>query len=254
MTLKDLSLEGKTALVTGASRGLGKGIALALAEAGANLALAARSIEPLKETAKAAREMGREAQPLVMDAANLSEVEAAVRKTVERFGRLDILVNAAGTQVRKPALEITEEDWDKVLSINLKAVFFCCQAAGRVMIPQGKGKIINFASLTSVLGIPNICAYGASKGGISQMTKGLAVEWAKYHINVNCLGPGYFRTELTAAVFDDPERRAVILSRIPLGRSGLPEDLAGAAIFLASDASDYVTGQTIFVDGGWLSA
>lgn len=251
MILDKMSLAGKVALVVGASHGLGRGIALALAEAGADLALAARSQGDLEETAGLARRIGRRALTLPADVRNLAQIRSTVERTLAQYGKIDILCNAAGVTRRKPILEVGEEEWDDVLDTNLKAVFFTSQMVARHMIPRRRGKIINIASLTSVIGIENIAVYGASKGGVAQLTKAMAVEWAKYRLNVNAIGPGYFRTKLTEAVFADPQRKAWIDGRIPFGHTGEPEDLAGAAVFLASEASDYITGQILFVDGGW---
>ena len=175
-------------------------------------------------------------------------------KTVAQFGKVDILINAVGTQVRKPAVEIVEQEWEHLIGVNLKSVYFLTQAAAKEMIKAKKGKIINITSLTSFIGLSNVSIYGASKGGIPTLTRQWAVEWAKYNINVNAIGPGYFKTALTADLFKDPERSKWVLNKIPLGRTGLPEDLAGTAVFLASEASDYITGQIINVDGGWLAS
>ncbi len=251
MILDKLSLAGKIALVVGASQGLGRGMALALAEAGADLALAARGEQGLADTARQAHALGRRALTIPTDVRQLPQIRAMVERVIAEYGQIDILCNAAGINRRKPILEVTEEDWQEVLDTNLKSVFFTSQAVARHMIPRQRGKIINVASLTSVIGIENIAPYGASKGGVAQLTKAMAVEWAKYRINVNAIGPGYYRTRLTEAVFADPERRAWIESRIPLRVAGTPADLAGAVVFLASEASDYVTGQILFVDGGW---
>ena len=192
--------------------------------------------------------------PISIDVSNLRDVNGMVETVVDEFGRIDILVNNAGTTVRTSAEEFTEEDWDKVIDVNMKGVFFCAQAVGKVMIEQRAGKIINTASLLSVIGVPNTAAYGASKGAVSQITKTLAVEWAKYNINVNAIGPGYFRTDLTRPLQEDETRSAQITSRIPMQRWGDPDELKGAVVFLASEASDYMTGQTIYVDGGWLAS
>jgi NAD(P)-dependent dehydrogenase (short-subunit alcohol dehydrogenase family) len=170
------------------------------------------------------------------------------------FGRIDILLNAAGTQVRKPIFEMTEQDYDYLMSVNLKSVYFLGQAAARQMAKQGRGKIINVASLTSFIGINNISIYGTSKGGIVSMTRQFAIELAKYNIQVNAISPGYFITELTADLFKDPEKAKWVLGRIPIGRTGNPDDLAAAVVFLASEASNYITGQILSVDGGWLAA
>ncbi len=254
MLLEKFSLHGKVAVVIGASRGLGKGIAMALAEAGAELVPVARTGSSLDTLAQEVKGLGPRCLPLQVDVSKLSEIQRMVDRVVEAFGRIDILVNSQGTQVRKPALEMTEEDWDGLMAVNLKSVFFSCLATARQMIKQGKGKIINIASLTAVIGIANISIYGASKGGVAQLTKALAVEWAPYNINVNAILPGYYKTELTEALFKNEEKLKWLHSRIPMGRTGIPEDLAGTAVFLASEASDYITGHIIPVDGGWLAS
>ncbi len=252
MVLDLFRLDGKVALVTGASQGLGRGMALALAEAGADVVLVARNEAALNEVAAAMAQRGRRALPLPADMADPATPQRVVDATVATFGRLDILVPAAGIQIRKPALEMTLEDWDRLMSVNLRAVYFLCQAAARVMIPQGGGKIINIASLTSVTAWPDVSLYATAKGGIVQMTKAMALEWARYNIKVNAIGPGSFHTNLTEALYSNPERAAAITRRMPLGRPGYPEDLAGAVVFLASAASDYMTGQVVYIDGGWL--
>ncbi len=254
MVLNKFSLTGKTAMVIGASRGLGQGMAKALAEAGADLALVARTISSLEEFAQEVKGLSRRCLIFPNDISKPSEIQEVVKRVIDALGKIDILINSQGTQVRKPAFEMTEQDWDGLMSVNLKSVFFACQAVGKEMVKQGKGKIINVASLTSVIGLPNISIYGASKGGVAQLTRALAVEWAPYHINVNAILPGYYLTAMTEALFKNEERRKWILGRIPLGRTGVPEDLAGTVVFLSSEASDYITGQIIPVDGGWLSA
>ena len=247
-------LSGKVALVTGASRGLGAGMAMALAAAGADLALVSRTVEDLEKVAHEVRDLGRSAFVIPADLSQVSEVQAMVVAAEKHYGRIDILLNNAGFNIRKPALEVSEEDWDRLNAVNLKAVFFASQAAAPGMISRGGGKIINIASLTTVLGFPHLSVYGATRGGVGQLTKALAVEWAPHRINVNAIGPGYYETAQTRLLFEDPERLEWIRSRIPLGRTGVAEDLAGALLFLASAASDYVTGQILFVDGGWLAA
>jgi 2-dehydro-3-deoxy-D-gluconate 5-dehydrogenase len=254
MILDKFSLQGKVAVVIGASRGLGQGMARAFAEAGADLVPVARTLSSLEKLADEAKKMGRKCLPLKVDVSKKSEIQSLMDRVVETFGKIDILVNSQGTQVRKAALEMTEEDWDGLMAVNLKSIYFACQAAARHMIKQGKGKIINVASLTSVLGLANITIYGASKGGVASLTRGLAIEWARHKINVNAVLPGYYITELTADLFKNEERAKWVLSRIPLGRTGEPEDLAAAAVFLASEASDYITGQILPVDGGWLAS
>lgn len=254
MVLEKFSLTGKVAIVIGASRGLGRGMARALAEAGADLAIVARTSSSLEALAEDVKELGRRCLVLPSDVSKRSEMQVVVNRVIQAFGKIDILVNSQGTQVRKPAFEMTEQDWDGLMSVNLKSVFFFCQAVGREMARQGKGKIINVASLTSVIGLPNTSIYGASKGGVAQLTKALAVEWAPHHINVNAVLPGYYKTALTEDLFKDEDKAKWVLSRIPLGRTGLPEDLTGTVVFLSSEASDYITGQIIPVDGGWLSS
>lgn len=252
--LDKFSLQGKVALVTGGGRGLGKGMALALAGAGADVAVAARTEKELAGTVDEITALGRRAAGFRVDVLNIPGIRQMVDRVVAEFGRIDVLVNGAGMNIRKPVIEVAEEDWDYLMGVNLKGAFFTAQAAARVMIPRGQGKIINLASLTSEIGLPNICIYGASKGGVSQMTKGMAVEWAPNGINVNAIGPGYFKTAMTAPLFSNEESVSGLVRRIPQGRTGIPEDLAGATVFLASAASDYITGQTIYVDGGWLSS
>lgn len=253
MILEKYKLNGRVALVTGSSQGLGQGMALALGEAGANVALVARKKAGLEETARLIESSGGKAYVLPADVSKIGEAERIVQETVAHFGRLDILLNSVGAQARKPALEVVEPDWNYVTDVLLKSVYFVTQAAAREMVKVNKGKIINITSLTTFIGLNNVSIYGACKGGIASLTRHWAIEWAKYNINVNAIGPGYFKTAQTAAVFNDPVRGKWILDRIPLGRPGDPEDLAGAVVFLASDASDYITGQIINVDGGWLA-
>jgi 2-deoxy-D-gluconate 3-dehydrogenase len=251
--LDKFKLEGRVALVTGASRGLGQGMALALAEAGANVALVARTKSSLEETGRMIAQAGSKAHIIPADLSLINEVQRVVRETIAQFGKLDILLNSVGTQIRKPAVEVLEHEWEYLIGVNLKSVYFLTQAAAKEMIKVNKGKIINITSLTSFIGLSNVSIYGASKGGILTLTRQWAIEWAKYNINVNAIGPGYYKTALTADLFKEAEREKWVLSKIPLGRIGMPEDLAGAAVFLASEASDYITGQIINVDGGWLA-
>lgn len=246
-------LTGRVALVTGGSRGLGHGIARGLADAGAAVALTSRTREEVEAAAAAIEQAGGRALALVTDAAQIEEHPRTVQRVIDHFGRLDILVNAAGLNRRQPALEITPEDWDFVQGIQLRGAFFMCQAAGRVFVEQRSGKVINIGSLTSHIGLREIANYGAAKSGILGLTRALALEWAPYNVQVNAIGPGYYKTRMTEPVQRDPGRAAWILSRIPMGRWGVPEDLAGVGVFLASRASDYVTGQIVNVDGGWLA-
>lgn len=254
MILDKMSLNGKVGIVTGASKGLGRSMALALAEAGADLAIVSRGIPDLTNVANEIKELGRKVLPISADMTDSKQIDGVVQKTLAEFGKIDILINNAGTTIRQNIEDVTEEAWDTVMNLNIKGAFFCAQAVGKVMIKQGKGKIINTASLLSAIGGPKAVAYAAAKGGIAQITRCMAVEWSKYNINVNAIAPGYFRTPLTQPLQDDPERSAKILSRIPMGRWGEPDDLKGIAVFLASEASDYVTGQVIFVDGGWMAS
>ena len=250
--MPSLRLDGRVALVTGGSRGLGLGMALALAHAGADIILAARTESELEDAAARVKEIGRRAYPLKTDVSDVIAVRAMVRTAAEHFGRLDILVNAAGINIRQPADTFTEADWDRVMAVNLKGAFFACLEARQLMRQFGKGKIINVGSIAFEIVVPNVALYATSKGGMRQMTRSLAIEWARDNIYVNAIAPGRFWTKMTDAVFSDPDLYQSAVSPIPLGRPGAPADLAGATILLASDASDYITGQTIVVDGGWL--
>lgn len=253
--MPSLRLDGRAALVTGGSRGLGLGMALALAHAGADVALAARTPDQLAAAAELLRsQTGRKAVTLPTDVSQMEDVRSMIMETVARFGRLDILVNGAGVNIRKPADAFDEEDWERLMAVNLKSVFFACQEAARAMRPLGKGKIINLGSLSFEIAVPNVALYATSKGGMRQLTKSLAIEWAKDRINVNAIAPGRFWTSLTDAVFSDDALYESAVSVIPWGRPGVPADLAGATLLLASDAGDYITGQTIIVDGGWLAS
>jgi 2-deoxy-D-gluconate 3-dehydrogenase len=251
MILNSFSLAGKIALVTGASRGLGRGIAEGLAEAGADVAVVASSAR-IAETAEAISALGRRAFAVQADLGQPDAVQTIVGSTLAAFGRIDILVNCAGIIRRAPALDVTEADWDEVIAINQRAVFFLSQAVARDMVTRRRGKIINIASLLSFQGGITVPSYTASKSAVAGLTKALANEWAPLGLNVNGIAPGYMATELTEALQSNPERAASILARIPQGRWGTPDDLKGAAVFLASDASDYVQGQILAVDGGWM--
>ena len=229
MILDKFKLTEKVAIVTGASRGLGQGMALALAEAGADIALVARTKAGLEQTAAAIKKEGRKALVVPADLSGAAEAERVVQEVVKDMGHVDILLNAAGTQVRKPFFEMTEQDYEYLMSVNLKSLYFISQAASKEMAKQSKGKIINITSLTSFIGVSNISLYTASKGAVASLTRQFAVELAKHNIQCNAIGPGYFRTELTEALFQDPEKAKWVLSKIPMGRTGLPEDRAGAA-------------------------
>ena len=252
MILDAFKLDGKIALVTGASAGLGATMAIALAEAGANVAAHGNSRTPI-QTCEHITSTGRRSLALRGDLADKTVPQRLIAETLDEFGQLDILINNAGTIRRAPAIDYTEEDWTSVIEVNLSSVFRLSQLAGREMISSGRGgKIINIASLLSFQGGITVPAYAASKGAVAQLTKALANEWAKHRINVNAIAPGYMRTDNTAALRADQSRNRQIMERIPAGRWGDPEDLAGAAVFLASSASDYLHGHVLIVDGGWM--
>lgn len=245
------SLDGKVALVTGASSGIGQAIALALAEAGAAVILVARRAAELEKTAAELKSKGRKAAVLGCDLTVREALYACALEAGRFFGAPDILVCAAGVNLRRPMLEITESDWDTTLKINLEAPFFMAQKLAPGMIEKRWGRIINIASLQSVRAFGNSGPYGASKGGVVQLTRAQAEAWSRHGVNANAIAPGFFNTALTAPVFGDPERAQAMAARTYIGRNGELTDLAGTAIYLASRASDYVTGQTIFVDGGF---
>jgi 2-deoxy-D-gluconate 3-dehydrogenase len=244
-------LRGKSAIVTGAGTGLGQGMALGLAEAGADLLLVDRVV-PL-ETETMARELGRKVVSVVADLSTTQPIEGIVQKAVTEFGKVDILINNAGIIRRTPAIDFSEKDWDDVMAINAKTVFFFSQAAGRDMMKRKKGKIINIASLLSFQGGITVPSYSASKGAVAQITKALANEWGKFGLNINAIAPGYMVTNNTENLRKDAERTRAISERIPAGRWGTPNDLKGPAVFLASDASDYLNGHVLVVDGGWMA-
>jgi len=245
------SLAGRVAIVTGAGRGLGRSMALALAAAGADVALAARSQPELAAAAAEIESLGRRAVAIVTDVTDEASCEALVRTTVERLGKLDILLNNAGINIRKPVLDVSPAEFRQVVETNLVGYFLCGRAAGRVLVAQGSGKVINVSSIMGRVALPMQAAYASSKGGIEQLTRVMALEWAEAGVQVNALAPTYFETELTRPLYEDPERRRFITERTPMRRWGQPHELAGAVLFLASAASDYVTGQTLVVDGGW---
>jgi 2-deoxy-D-gluconate 3-dehydrogenase len=253
MSNEIFDLTGKVAIVTGCTTGLGQGMALGLAEAGAAIA-GVDYIDSSEETQKRIEAVGGKFIYIKADLLSIAPIQGIIETTLKAFGRLDILVNNAGIIRREDSINFTEKDWDDVLSINLKTVFFFCQAAAKQFVKQQSGgKIINIASMLSFQGGIRVPSYTASKSGVMGITRLLANEWAKHDINVNALAPGYMSTNNTAQLRADEKRSAEILGRIPAGRWGLPEDLAGPAVFLASKASDYVNGYTLAVDGGWLA-
>lgn len=249
-------LSGKVAIVTGGRRGIGRGIALSLAQAGADVVVSDISLEDCQKVVGEVEGLGRRGLAIKCDVTQKSEVDEMVKKTIEEFGKVDILVNNAGIVEFKPFLELTEEDWDKVLAVNLKGYFLCAQAAAREMVKKKWGRIINIASIASGqvgIGYPQIAHYCASKGGIVALTEALALELSPLGINVNAIGPGVIETEMTKGMLSDEKTKQEILARLPKGRVGQPKDIGTAVVFLASDEADYVTGATLFVDGGWLA-
>ncbi|MEM3658529.1 MAG: glucose 1-dehydrogenase [Candidatus Hadarchaeum sp.] len=252
--MEKFALAGKVALVTGGSRGLGRAMALGLAEASADVVVVSHTGIGLEEVVRAIESRGRHGLAITGNVAISNEARQIIHKVITEFSHLDILINAAGVNRRIPTLEIKEDEWDWIVGVNLKGTFFMCQAAGEVMIRQRRGSIINVASLLSEVGIPTLAPYAAAKAGVVGLTRVLAAEWGPYGVRVNAIGPGYFRTHMTERLFSDPGWVERLLQQVPLGRAGDPQDLVGVAVFLASDASAYLTGQVIYVDGGYLCA
>lgn len=249
MNLFDLT--GQVAIVVGGSGGIGRAQAIGLAQAGADVVVAARRLEPLQEVVKEIEALGRRAMAVSVDVVDEASVQGMVDKVLEEFPKIDILVNSHGIAIRKPAETFPIEEWQQVIDINVRGLFLCCQKVGQVMIRQRRGKIINMSSVRGRYGLPaNYTAYCASKGAVDTLTRTLACEWAKYNILVNAIAPTIVETELTRPALSDPSFAQMMKSRIPLGRWALPEDIVGATIFFASKASDFITGQILYVDGG----
>lgn len=255
MSLSEFNLDGKIALVTGGGRGLGRAGALALAQAGAHVTLVSRTRSQLEETAAMVERLGRKALVATADIRNGQQIDGAVQRTVDAFGRIDILFNNAGTNVRKPVVEMTDEDWHTIMETNVKGIFMVARAVARQMIVQKSGRIINMSSMSAVSPERDKVVYASSKAAVSQFTKGLALELAPHGITVNAIAPGYMMTPLVKGYLEaDGDRYRRILQRIALGRIGQPEEIGGALVFLASDAARYITGATITIDGGWTAS
>lgn len=252
---KAFSIEGKVSLITGGARGIGFGIATALAGAGSDLMIVARTeSELLSAKKRLVVDTGRRVETMVVDLSQENAPESIVANTISKFGRIDILANNAGSNIRKPVLDFSSEEFDAIMQIQLKSAFFTAQLVAREMVKTGGGKIINLCSLTSKIGISGISLYGAAKGGVFALTKALATELADNNINVNAVAPGYIRTAMTEAAFSDEDRCNWMLSRIPMGRFGTAEEIGTTVLFLASPAASYLTGEVIYVDGGWMAA
>ncbi len=251
MGLEMFDLSGKIAMVTGSTRGLGEVGATALAKAGADVAVCGRRAAGLERVTGKIRDLGRKAEGFYIDVTQKQSVTEAVGRILESFGHIDILMNNAGVNHRVPVVDYPEEEWDRVIDTNLKGYFLVAQAVAPQMIARGYGKVINMSSILGGVGLPNQVAYASSKGGVDQMTKVMALEWAKLGVRVNAIGPTYFETALVAQLRNDPDRFNFINDRTPMGRWGYPQELEGTVIFLASSASDFITGQTLYIDGGW---
>jgi NAD(P)-dependent dehydrogenase (short-subunit alcohol dehydrogenase family) len=244
-------LKGKVAVVTGASMGIGYGLAKALANAGATVVATARHMKELQSLVEEITREGGEALAISLDVTDVKDIEEVMKEVQHKFGSIDILVNNAGLGANHLAVEVTEEDWDLMMDVNLKGLFFCCQAAGKIMLQQGCGKIVNISSQASVVGIKEHAVYCASKGGVNQLTRVLALEWSSKGVNVNAVAPTFTYTPGTAERLDDPSYLKGVVDRIPIGRVAEIKDVAGAVIYLASPAGDMVTGTVLLIDGGW---
>lgn len=249
------TLEGKKALVTGASRGLGQAMAIGIAEAGADVVITSRNLSSLTKTAEQIRDLGRQVYEIALDVCDVPAIEPAMQQARDSMGGLDVLINNAGYEEVRPSLDVDEALWDKINATNLKGAFFCAQAAARLMSEHQKGgSIINVCSLTSFVGVPTAVPYGSSKSGLLGMTRALSAEWAMQRIRVNAIAPGYFRTDLTDVFYQDENWSEAMLAKIPMSQFGAMQDVKGPAVFLASDAAGYITGQCIGVDGGYLAS
>ncbi|MFC2015050.1 SDR family NAD(P)-dependent oxidoreductase [Chloroflexota bacterium] len=255
MGISEFSLEGKTAIVTGGKRGIGRAIALAIAESGADVVICSRTSKDgeLETVAGEIQKLGRRSLALQADISRKADVNNLVQRTIDEFDKIDILVNNAAIYKQAPFLELSEEEWDETININLKGYYFCCQAAGKRMVKQGKGNIINLASTSAVKATIDDGVYSISKAGVVMLTKILALELASHNIRVNAIAPGWVNTIMTEPWFNDPDFLKQAVAETPLGRIADPDDMSGAALFLASDASSHMTGQTITVDGGWMT-
>lgn len=251
MDYPQFDLQGQVAVVTGASKGIGYGLARALAHAGARVAVAARDMDALQGLADEIRAEGGEALPVYLDVRDVSQIREVMQGMKDHFGQLDILVNNAGLGANHAAVDVTEEDWDTMMDVNLKGLFFCAQAAGRIMLERGYGRIINMSSQASVVGIRDHAVYCASKGGVNQLTRVLALEWSARGVTVNAVGPTFIYTPGTAERLDNPDYLQRVLDRLPIGHVGTITDVAGAVIYLASPAAAMVTGTILLVDGAW---
>jgi NAD(P)-dependent dehydrogenase (short-subunit alcohol dehydrogenase family) len=247
--LDQFSLKGKVAIVTGSTRGIGRAIAEGLVQAGASVVVNGRNAESVNAAAQEIGGFG-----VVGDVSKAADVDQLIQSTVDKFGRIDILINNAGiSSYFKPAETMKEAEWDEIIAVNLKSVFLCCEAAARVMIPQKSGRIVNISSVAGQVALPRLLAYCAAKGGVDQITRVLAVEWASHNILVNSISPGYVDSDLTKGLRENPVRLEALTRQIPLGRLGRPQEIVGAAIYLCSDAASFVTGTTLCIDGGWLA-
>jgi NAD(P)-dependent dehydrogenase (short-subunit alcohol dehydrogenase family) len=253
--VSNFQLADKVTIVTGGTRGIGRSIALGFAQAGADVVIASRTAADIERTVDEVKGHGRRALGVPTDVSRSADITALVSATLEAFGRIDVLVNNAGiSPVYRRALKLGEEDWNRILAVNLTGAFLACQAVGRVMTEQRAGKIINIVSVGATTGLPRFIAYCAAKGGLMQVTRVLAQEWAEYNVQVNGIAPGYVETEMTSGLQDNPRLRDEILVRTPMRRLGRPDEVVGAALLLASESSSYITGHILYVDGGWSAA